>query len=168
MKCPLSVGDEILPWIFLGLVKDWGKNRVERSHMDLCSISSNADFVPVCWGGAEPKGKDRDLHVDPHSDPHLWPLPVTERARSRTQAAKMSFLRWIPALSLWDRFRNMVIWDVLRFEGIGDQIRQTQTGLLRHLMSSEAYYWGYIGTSHRKMPQRRSRTHWKNCFSKMT
>lgn len=123
------------PKYFWVLVRTEGRTELRVRRMDLCSISSDADFVPVCWGGAEPKGKARDLQVDPHSDPRLWPLPVTERARSQTQAAKMSFLRWIPALSLWDRLRSAVIWDMLRFGGTRDQMRQTQIELLGHLMS---------------------------------
>lgn len=89
------------PKYFWILLRTEGRTELRARRMDLCSISSNADIVPACWGeGAEPKGNAPDLHVDPRSDPHLWPLAVTERARSQTQAAKMSFLHWIPALSL--------------------------------------------------------------------
>lgn len=153
---------------YFGVLRTEGRTELRDRQMDLCTISSNADFVPGCWGeGAEPKGNAPDLHVDPRSDPHLWPLPVAERARSQTQAAKTSFLCWIPALALWDRLRSAVIWDLIRFVATGpyeadpDWVVWTSDVLEGLLVR---FYWRI---SQKGAPQK-VQDRWKNYFSKMT
>ena len=50
---------------------------------------------------AEPQGKALDLPVDLRSYPHLWSRGLmTEKTRSRVQAAEISFIRRVAGVSL--------------------------------------------------------------------
>lgn len=77
--CSLQVGSELR-----SQAKEFGKHFgnlfMSDKHfawdgqVDCCSISSNADIVPECYGeeGAESEGKGFDLPVDLLSNPHPW------------------------------------------------------------------------------------------------
>ena len=62
----------------------------------------------------------------------LW--VVTERMRSRIQAAEMSFLRRVAGLSLRDRVRSSVILERLRVEPLLLHIERSQLRWFGHLV----------------------------------
>ena len=64
----------------------------------------------------------------------LW--VVTERTRSRVQAAEMSFLRRVAGLSLRDRVRSSVIREEIRVEPLLLHIERSQLRWLGHLVRS--------------------------------
>lgn len=71
------------------------------------------------------------------------------------QPAEMSCLRWMSGLSLWDGVRSAVIWDGLRFGGAGDQLRQSQMGLLGYPRRPPVEF--FFGTSHQKEAPEKAR-----------
>ncbi|KAI3361614.1 hypothetical protein L3Q82_001931 [Scortum barcoo] len=112
--CPLRVSGELLPQVeefkYLGvLFTSEGKMEREIDRRIGAASCSYAVGVPDRRGeeGAESKGEALDLPVNLRSQPltyghELWVM--TERTRSRIQAAKMSFLRRVVAgRSLRDR-----------------------------------------------------------------
>ncbi|TWW65163.1 hypothetical protein D4764_21G0000630 [Takifugu flavidus] len=62
----------------------------------------------------------------------LWVM--TERTRSRVQAAKMSFLRRVAGLSLRDRVRSSAIWKELGVEPLLLRVERSQMRWLGHLV----------------------------------
>ena len=59
---------------------------------------------------------------------------MTERTRSRVQAAKMSFLRRVVGLSLRDRVRSSVIREELGVDPLLHRIEKSQMRWLGHLV----------------------------------
>ncbi|PWA22657.1 hypothetical protein CCH79_00002393 [Gambusia affinis] len=62
----------------------------------------------------------------------LWVM--TERTRSRIQAAEMGFLRRVAGLSLRDRVKSLVIWEGLRVEPLLLHVERGQLRWLGHLV----------------------------------
>lgn len=86
--------------------------------MDQCSMSSNVDIVPShCRGEkAKPEGKSLNLPISLGPNPHLQSQTLTEKIRSWTHAAEMSFLLRLSELNLRDRVRRSDIQGELREE----------------------------------------------------
>ncbi|TWW59887.1 hypothetical protein D4764_06G0014170 [Takifugu flavidus] len=62
----------------------------------------------------------------------LWVM--TERTRSRVQAAEMCFIRWVAGLSLRDRVRSSAIREELRVEPLLLCVERSQMRWLGHLV----------------------------------
>ncbi|KAK3563105.1 hypothetical protein QTP86_016341, partial [Hemibagrus guttatus] len=109
VACTLQVGREVLPQVeefkYLG---------------DLFTSEGRMDQ------GAEPEGEALDLPVN-----ELWVM--TERVRSRIQAAEMSFLRRVAGRSIRDRLRSSVTREELGVEPLLLHIERGQLRWLGHL-----------------------------------
>ncbi|KAK0137883.1 putative RNA-directed DNA polymerase from transposon X-element [Merluccius polli] len=143
VECTLRVGDEILPQVeefkYLGVLftsegrLEWEIDRrigaasavmrtlrgsvvVKRELSRKAKLSIyQSIFVPALTYGHE-----------------LW--VVTQRTRSRVQAAEMSFLRRVAGLSLRDRVRSLVIWEELGVDPILLRVERSQMRWLGHLV----------------------------------
>jgi len=98
----------------------------------------------------------------------LW--VVTERTRSRIQAAEMSFLRRVSGLSLRDRVRSSVIREGLRVEPLLLRVERGQLRWLGHLirmppgrLPGEVFWARPTG----KRPRGRPRTRWRDYVSRL-
>ncbi|TWW64333.1 hypothetical protein D4764_03G0013410 [Takifugu flavidus] len=114
-----------------------------------------------------------DLLVDLRSYPHLWswsPWVMTERTRSRVQAAEMSFLLRVAELSLRDRVRSSAIREEVGVEPLLLHIERSQMRWLGHLVRMPP---GRLpGEVFRacpscRRPPRRPRTRWRDCVSRL-
>ncbi|KAK3524866.1 hypothetical protein QTP86_010089 [Hemibagrus guttatus] len=99
----------------------------------------------------------------------LWVM--TERIRSRIQAAKMSFLRRVAGCSLRDRVRSSVTREELGVEPLLLHIERGQLRWLGHLfrmspgrLPGEVFWACPTG----KRPQGRPRTRWRDYVSRLT
>ncbi|KAK3526405.1 hypothetical protein QTP70_025434 [Hemibagrus guttatus] len=99
----------------------------------------------------------------------LWVM--TERIRSRVQAAEMNFLRRVAGRSLRDRVRSSVTREVLGVEPLLLHIKRGQLRWLRHLfrmplgcLPGEVFRACPTG----KRPQGRPRTCWRDYVSRLT
>ncbi|KAK0144601.1 putative uncharacterized transposon-derived protein F52C9.6 [Merluccius polli] len=167
VECTLRVGDEILPQVeefkYLGVLFT-SEGRLEREidrRIDAASareLSRKAKlsiyqsiFVPALTYGHE-----------------LW--VVTERTRSRVQAAEMSFLRRVAGLSLRDRVRSSVIREELRVDPLLLRIERSQMRWLGHLvrmppgcLPDEVLRARPTG----RRPRGRLRTRWRDYVSRL-
>ncbi|TWW71143.1 hypothetical protein D4764_17G0006260 [Takifugu flavidus] len=98
----------------------------------------------------------------------LWVM--TERTRSRVQAAEMSFLRRVAGLSLRDRVRSSAIWEELGVEPLLLRIERSQMRWLGHLvrmppgrLPGEVFRACPSG----RRPPGRPRTCWRDCVSRL-
>uniref|UniRef100_A0A3B5Q8Y2 Reverse transcriptase domain-containing protein n=1 Tax=Xiphophorus maculatus TaxID=8083 RepID=A0A3B5Q8Y2_XIPMA len=98
----------------------------------------------------------------------LWVM--TERTRSRIQAAEMGFLRRVAGLSLRDRVRSSVIREGLRVEPLLLHIERSQLRWLGHLvrmppgrLPGEVFRARPTG----RRPRGRPRTRWKDYVSRL-
>ncbi|KAK0133573.1 putative uncharacterized transposon-derived protein F52C9.6 [Merluccius polli] len=125
VECTLRVGDEILPQVeefkYLGVLLTimrtlHGSVVVKRELSRKAKLSIyQSIFVPALTYGHE-----------------LW--VVTERTRSRVQAAEMSFLRRVAGLSLSDWVRSLVIREELRVDPLLLRVERSQMRWLGHLV----------------------------------
>ena len=179
VECPLRVRDEILPQVeefkYLGVLFT-SEGRMEREinrrigaasavmrtlHRSVVvkrELSRKAKlsiyqsiFVPTLTYGHE-----------------LW--VVTERTRSRVQAAEMSFLRRVAGLSLRDRVRSSAIREDLRVEPLLLRVERSQMRWLGHLVRMPpgrlpGEVFRAPPTSGR--PRGRPRTRWRDCVSRL-
>nr|XP_054604257.1 uncharacterized protein LOC129165341 [Nothobranchius furzeri] len=96
----------------------------------------------------------------------LW--VVTERTRSRIQAAKMSFLRIVSGLSLRDRVRSSVIREGLGVDPLLLHIERSQLRWLEHLVRMPpGSLPGEVFRARptRRRPKGRPRTRWRDYVS---
>uniref|UniRef100_A0A674MGB6 Reverse transcriptase domain-containing protein n=1 Tax=Takifugu rubripes TaxID=31033 RepID=A0A674MGB6_TAKRU len=119
VECLLRVKEEILPQVeefkYLGVLF-MSEGRMEQE-IDRRKLSIyRSIFVPTLTDGHE-----------------LWVM--TERTRSRVQAAEMSFLRRVAGLSLRDRVRSSAIWEELGVESLLLRIERSQMRWLGHLVT---------------------------------
>ncbi|KAK0146650.1 putative uncharacterized transposon-derived protein F52C9.6 [Merluccius polli] len=146
VECTLRVGDEILPQVeefkYLGVLFT-SKGRLERE--------INRRVVPALTYGHE-----------------LW--VVTERTRSRVQAAEMSFLRRVAGLSLRDRVRSLVIREDLGVDPLLLRVERSQMRWLGHLvrmppghLPGEVFRACPTG----RRPRGRPRTRWRDYVSRL-
>ena len=98
----------------------------------------------------------------------LW--VVTERTRSRVQAAEMSFLRRVAGLSLRDRVRSSVIRERLGVEPLLLRVERSQMRWLVHLirmppghLPGEVFRARPTG----RRPRGRPRTRWRDYVSRL-
>ncbi|TWW76618.1 hypothetical protein D4764_12G0000080 [Takifugu flavidus] len=98
----------------------------------------------------------------------LWVM--TERTRSRVQAAEMSFLRRVAGLSLRDRVRSSAIREELGVESLLLRVERSQMGWLGHLvrmppgrLPGEVFRACPSG----KRPPGRPRTRWRDYVSRL-
>ena len=90
---------------------------------------------------------------------------VTERLRSRIQAAEMRFLRWIAGLSLLDRVHSSVIREGLNVESLLLHIEKSQLRWLGHVLRMPPdrlvrNVWDACPTG--KRPRGRPRNRWRD------
>ncbi|TWW55998.1 hypothetical protein D4764_09G0010480 [Takifugu flavidus] len=124
--CLLRVKEEILPQVeefkYLGVLFT-SEGRMERE------IDRRIGAAPVRCG----EEIYRSIFVPTLTYGHeLWVM--TERTRSRVQAAEMSFLRRVAGLSLRDRVRSSAIWEELGVESLLLRVERSQMGWLGHLV----------------------------------
>ena len=98
----------------------------------------------------------------------LW--VVTERTRSRVQAAEMSFLRRVAGLSLRDRVRSSVIREELGVDPLLLRVERSQMRWLGHLvrmppgrLPGEVFWARPTG----RRPRGRPRTRWRDYVSRL-
>ncbi|TWW74533.1 hypothetical protein D4764_14G0005360 [Takifugu flavidus] len=140
VECLLQVKEEILPQVedfkYLGvLFKSEGLMEQEINRRIGAAFDGNVDSAPVRSGEerAEPNGEALDLPVPTLTyGQELWVM--TERTRSRIQAAEMSFLSRVAGLSLRDRVRCSAIREELRVEPLLLHIKRSQMRWLGHLV----------------------------------
>lgn len=179
VACPLRIGDEVLPQVeefkYVGVLftSEGRKEReidrrigaasavmraLHRSVVVKRELSRKAKlsiyqsiFVPTLTYGHE-----------------LW--VVTERTRSRVQAAEMSFLRRVAGLSLRDRVRSSVIREELGVEPLLLRIEKSQMRWLGHLirmppgrLPGEVFRARPTG----RRPRGRPRTRWRDYVSQL-
>ncbi|TWW64250.1 hypothetical protein D4764_03G0012580 [Takifugu flavidus] len=95
---------------------------------------------------------------------------MTERMRSRIQAAEMSFLHRVAGLSLRDRVRSLDIREGLGVEPLLLHIERSQLGWLGHLarMPSGCLPLEVFRTCPtRRWPRGRPRTRWRDYISRL-
>jgi len=132
LECSLQDGSELLPqgkeFKYLGVFTIEGKMEREMDRPIGASAVMRALYRSVVV--------KRDLTVHLRSKPayghKLW--VVTERTRSRIQAAKMSFLRRVAGLSLKDRVRSSDIRRELRVELLLLPVKRSQLRWFGHLI----------------------------------
>ncbi|XP_061647372.1 uncharacterized protein LOC133486367 [Phyllopteryx taeniolatus] len=170
VACPLQVGDEILPQVkefkYLGVLFT-SEGRMERE-IDRRIGAASAVMRTLHRSIVVKKAKlsiYRSIYVPTLTYGHeLW--VVTERTRSRIQAAEMSFLRRVSGLSLRGRVRSSVIREDLRVEPLLLHIERTQMRWLGHLIQmppgrlpGEVFWAGPIGRRPRGRPRTRRRNY---------
>ncbi|KAI3359361.1 hypothetical protein L3Q82_002861 [Scortum barcoo] len=183
VACPLQVGGEVLPQVeefkYLGVLFT-SEGKIEREidrRIGAASAVMHAVGVPDRRGeeGAESKGEALDLPVNlsfplPHLTygHELWVM--TERTRSRIQAAEMSFLRRVAGRSLRDRVRSSVTREELGVEPLLLRIERSQLRWLGHLfrmppgrLPREVFQACPTG----RRPRGRPRTRWRNYVSRL-
>uniref|UniRef100_A0A3P9D6Y1 Uncharacterized protein n=1 Tax=Maylandia zebra TaxID=106582 RepID=A0A3P9D6Y1_9CICH len=142
VECPLRVGDEFLPQVeefkYLGvLFASDGRRELEidRRIGAAAAVMRTLHRSVVVKRELSVKAKlsiYRSIYVPTLTYGHeLW--VVTERTRSRIQAAEMSFLRRVAGLSLRDRVRSSAIREGLRVEQLLLHIERSQLRWFGHL-----------------------------------
>ncbi len=174
VACPLQVGGVLLPQVeefkYLGVLFT-SEGRMERE-IDRRIGAASAVMSCVVKKELSRKAKlsiYRSIYVPTLTYGHeLWVM--TERTRSRTQAAEMSFLRRVAGRSLRDRVRSSVTREELRVEP-----------LLLHIERGQLRWLGYLfrmppgrlpGKVFRarptgRRPQGRPRTRWRDYVSRL-
>ncbi|XP_056896310.1 transmembrane protein 269 isoform X2 [Takifugu flavidus] len=161
VECLLRVKEEILPQVeefkYLGVLFT-SEGRMEREIDRRIGAASavmrtlhRSIFVPTLTYGHE-----------------LWVM--TERTRSRVQAAEMSFLRRVAGLSLRDRVRSSAIREELGVEPLLLRVERSQMGWLGHLvrmppgrLPGEVFRACPSG----RRPPGRPRTRWRDYVSRL-
>ncbi|XP_061625696.1 probable ATP-dependent RNA helicase DDX17 isoform X2 [Phyllopteryx taeniolatus] len=168
----LQVGDEILPQVeefkYLGFLFT-SERRMERE-IDRRIGSASAVMRTLYRSLVVKKELSRKVKLSIYrsiSVPtltyghELW--VVTERTRSRIQAAEMSFLRRVSGLSLRDRVRSSVIREDLRVEPLLLHIERTQMRWLGHLIRiSPGRLPGEVFRARPSRPRGRPMTRWRD------
>ncbi|KAK3541007.1 hypothetical protein QTP86_010128 [Hemibagrus guttatus] len=162
VACTLQVGGEVLPQVeefkYLGVLFT---SEVRMDHEIDRRISAAAAIMQSMYRSVVVKKElsrkaklsiYQSIYVPTLTYGHeLWVM--TERVRSRIQAAEMSFLRRVAGRSLRDRVRSSVTWEELGVEPLLLQIERGQLRWLRHLFSdaSGTSPWrGVPGMPHRE------------------
>ncbi len=125
MACPLQVSEEFLPQVeefkYLGVLFT-SEGRMQRE-IDRRIGASSAVMRSMYWSVMVKKELSCkaklsvSIYVPTLTYGHeLWVM--TERTRSRIQAAEMSFLHRVAGCSLRDRVRSSVIREELRVESL--------------------------------------------------
>ncbi|KAK3519557.1 hypothetical protein QTP86_003108 [Hemibagrus guttatus] len=179
MACTLQVGGEVLPqveeFMYLGVLFT-SEGRMDREINR--RIGAAAAVMRSMYRSVVVKKELRrkaklliyqSIYVPTLTYGHeLWVM--TERVRSRIQAAEMSFLRRVAGRSLRDRVRSSVTWEELGAEPLLLHIKRGQLRWLGHL------FWmppgRLLGEVFRacptgKRPRGRPRTRWGDYVSRL-
>ncbi|XP_051775984.1 uncharacterized protein LOC127526050 [Erpetoichthys calabaricus] len=143
VECPLRVGSEILPQVeefkYLGVLF-MSEGRMERE-IDRRIGAASTVMRALHRSVVVKKELSRKAKLSIYQSIYVPTLTyghelwvVTERTRSRIQAAEMSFLRRVSGLSLKDRVRSSVIREGLRLEPLLLRIERSQMRWLGHLI----------------------------------
>ncbi|TWW77322.1 hypothetical protein D4764_12G0007120 [Takifugu flavidus] len=179
VECLLRVKEEILPQVeefkYLGVLFTSG-GRMEREIDRRIGVASTVMRTlhrsVVVKRELSRKAKlsiYRSIFVPTLTYGHeLWVM--TERTRSRVQAAEMSFLRRVAGLSLRDRVRSSAIWEELGVESLLLRVERSQMGWLGHLvrmppgrLPGEVFRACPSG----RRPPGRPRTRWRDYVSRL-
>ena len=177
VECPLQVGEEVLPQVeefkYLGVLftSDGTMEReIDRRIGAASAVMRTLHSSVVVKKELSRKAKlsiYRSIFVPTLTYGHeLW--VVTERTRSRVQAAEMSFLRRVAGFSLRDRVRSSVIRQGLGVEPLLLRIERSQLRWLGHLtrmppgrLPGEVFRACPTG----RRPRGRPRTRWRDYVS---
>ena len=177
VECPLQVGEEVLPQVeefkYLGVLftSDGTMEReIDRRIGAASAVMRTLYSSVVVKKELSRKAKlsiYRSIFVPTLTYGHeLW--VVTERTRSRVQAAEMSFLRRVAGFSLRDRVRSSVIREELGVEPLLLRIERSQLRWLGHLirmppgrLPGEVFRACPTG----RRPRGRPRTRWRDYVS---
>ncbi|TWW57321.1 R2DM Retrovirus-related Pol polyprotein from type II retrotransposable element [Takifugu flavidus] len=179
VECLLRVKEEILPQVeefkYLGVLFTSG-GRMEREIDRRIGVASTVMRTlhrsVVVKRELSRKAKVsiyRSIFVPTLTYGHeLWVM--TERTRSRVQAAEMSFLRRVAGLSLRDRVRSSAIREELGVESLLLRVERSQMGWLGHLvrmppgrLPGEVFRACPSG----RRPPGRPRTRWRDYVSRL-
>ena len=179
VECTLRVRDEVLPQVeefkYLGVLFT-SEGRMEREidrRIATASAVMRALYRSVVVKRELSRKAKlsiyRSIYVPTLTYGHeLW--VVTERTRSRVQAAEMSFLRRVAGLSLRDRVRSSAIREDLRVEPLLLRVERSQMRWLGHLirmppgrLPGEVFRARPTG----KRPRGRPRTRWRDYVSQL-
>ncbi|KAK0156590.1 Craniofacial development protein 2 [Merluccius polli] len=179
VECTLRVGDEILPQVeefkYLGVLFT-SEGRMERE-IDR-RIGAASAVMRTLHGSVVVKRElsqkaklsiYQSIYVPALTYGHeLWVM--TERTRSRVQAAEMSFLRRVAGLSLRDRVRSSVIREELGVDPLLLRVERSQMRWLGHLvrmppgrLPGEVFRARPTG----RRPRGRPRTRWRDYVSRL-
>jgi exonuclease III len=179
VECLLRVGEDVLPLVeefkYLGvLFTNEGKmeREIDRRIGAASAVKRALYRSVVVKRELSQKAKlsiYRSIYVPTLIYGHeLW--VVTERTRSRIQAAEMSFLRSVSGLSLRDRVRSSVIRGGLRVEPLLLHVERSQLRWLGHLvrmppgrLPGEVFRARPTG----RRPRGRPRTRWRDYVSRL-
>ncbi|TWW73592.1 R2DM Retrovirus-related Pol polyprotein from type II retrotransposable element [Takifugu flavidus] len=179
VECLLRVKEEILPQVeefkYLGvLFTSEGRMRreIDRRIVAASTIMRTLHRSVVVKRELSRKAKlsiYRSIFVPTLTYGHeLWVM--TERTRSRVQAAEMSFLRRVAGLSLRDRVRSSAIREELGVESLLLRVERNQMGWLGHLvrmppgcLPGEVFRACPSG----RRPPGRPRTRWRDYVSRL-
>ncbi|KAA0706920.1 hypothetical protein E1301_Tti002240 [Triplophysa tibetana] len=179
VACPLQVGVELLPQVeefkYLGVLFT-SEGRMERE-IDRWIGAASAVMRSLYRSVVVKKELSRkaklsiyrSIYVPTLTYGHeLWVM--TERTRSRIQAAEMSFLCRVAGRSLRDRVRSSVTWEELRVEPLLLHIERGQLRWLGHLFRMPpgrlpGKVFRACPTGRR--PRGRPRTRWRDYVSQL-
>ncbi|XP_048880792.1 uncharacterized protein LOC125748552 [Brienomyrus brachyistius] len=179
VECSLRVGDGVLPQVeefkYLGILFTSGgtmEREIDRRIGAASAVMRALHRSVMVKRELSQKAKlsiYQSIYVPTLTYGHeLW--VVTERTRSRVQAAEMSFLRRVAGLSLRDRVRSSVIRRGLRVEPLLLRIERSQMRWLGHLirmppgrLPGEVFRACPTG----RRPRGRPRTRWRDYVSRL-
>lgn len=179
VACPLQVGGEILPQVeefkYLGVLFT-SEGRMERE-IDRRIGAASAVMRSMYRSVVVKKELSRKAKLSIYQSIYVPTLTyghelwvMTERTRSRIQAAEMSFLRRVAGRSLRDRVRSSVTREELRVEPLLLHIERGQLRWLGHLfrmppgrLPGEVFRARPTG----RRPRGRPRTRWRDYVSRL-
>ncbi|GAA6085164.1 receptor-type tyrosine-protein phosphatase F-like, partial [Tachysurus ichikawai] len=179
VACSLQVGGELLPQVeefkYLG-VSFTSEGRMEREIDRRIGVSS-AVMRSIYRSVVVKKELSRKAKLSIYQSIYVPTLTyghelwvMTERTRSRIQAAEMSFLRRVAGRSLRDRVRSSVTREELRVEPLLLHIERSQLRWLGHLfrmppgrLPGEVFRACPTG----RRPRGRPRTRWRDYVSRL-
>nr|XP_049618290.1 E3 SUMO-protein ligase PIAS2 isoform X1 [Syngnathus scovelli]XP_049618292.1 E3 SUMO-protein ligase PIAS2 isoform X1 [Syngnathus scovelli]XP_049618293.1 E3 SUMO-protein ligase PIAS2 isoform X1 [Syngnathus scovelli] len=179
VECPLRIGDEILPQVeefkYLGVLftsEGRMEREIDRRIGAASAVMRTLYRSVVVKRELSQKAKlsiYRSIYAPTLTYGHeLW--VVTERTRSRIQAAEMSFLRRMSGLSFRDRVRSSVIRERLGVESLLLHVERSQMRWLGHLirmppgrLPGEVFRACPTG----RRPRGRPRTRWRDYVSQL-
>ncbi|KAK3566846.1 hypothetical protein QTP86_004550 [Hemibagrus guttatus] len=180
VACPLQVGGEVLPQVeefkYLGVLFT-SEGRMGDHEIDRRIGAAAAVMRPMYRSVVVKKELSRKAKLSIYQSIHVPTLTyghelwvMTEKVRSRIQAAEMSFLRRVVGRSLRDRVRSSVTREELGVEPLLLHIERGQLRWLGHLfrmppghLPGEVFRACPTG----KRPQGRPRTHWRDYVSRL-
>ncbi|KAK3515257.1 hypothetical protein QTP70_013021, partial [Hemibagrus guttatus] len=179
VACTLQVGGEVLPQVedfkYLGVLFT-SEGRMDRE-IDRRISAAAAVMRSMYWSVVVKKELSRKAKLSIYQSIYVPTLTyghelwvMTERVRSRIQAAEMSFLRRVAGCSLRDRVRSSVTREELGVEPLLFHIERGQLRWLGHLfrmppgrLPGEVFRACPTG----KRPQGRPRTCWRDYVSQL-